>query len=747
MTEPAEVSRPQEGLLARALALQVRVNWEMAAYAALIAVAAGLRFWDLGGRAIHHDESIHGWYAWMIYRGEGYDHQPFAHGPFQFFGTALSFFLFGGASDYTLRILPASAGSALVLLTLFLRHRLGHLGALLVAAGIAFSPTLLFFSRFARNDIYMAFFTLGLIVCLWRYMDERKARYLGLSGLLLGLSFATMANAFLEAAIFIAFLDLWLAVHFCRQIAQRHHLDRVEAAATFVYLLPIAWAIVALWPFSKGLRGRLGLEQWHPAADLLVVLGTLALPQFAAAIQVPLKAFFGVDEADLARPAPFGREEWTRENVLGFFTIVVLLAATALVGLGWDRRRWLLAAAAFYIPYLLLYTSFLTDMEGYYSGQWRSLDYWLAQQDVRRGNQPWFYYLMLLPTYEFLPLLLATPALFYYAVKGALFQRFLVYWIVATHAAYMLSGEKMPWISVHTSLPVIVLGGYALGRVLAAGVARDLARRARPYAAPLLAASAGLMALALGIFGPADGPWYGLRILLILGAVVAILLLLRPLSYQRLATVSVSGVAGALLAFTLFTGVRASFQLGDRPEELFAYAQISYQASDVAQRIEEVARLSGLERDLPIVVNGFEPWEWYLRDYRRVAWLSSLGENYEPPPGAVVLLRVENEAAMQPYLDRYAPPIPFTSLIWFPEFDSYKRLPSGDRNVPELTGGFLGAIGDFVGEFVGGLFQASTWERWWDYLRHRDPGVDPDALRTRWIAYLPKEYVPTEGSR
>jgi predicted membrane-bound mannosyltransferase len=740
-SERTEASQPQEGLLARPIVIQVRLNWEIVAYAALVIAAVGLRFWDLGARAIHHDESIHGWYAWLLYRGEGYDHNPLAHGPFQFFGTALVFIL-GGASDYTLRILPAVFGSALVALPFFLRHRLGHLGAFLVAAGIAFSPSLLFFSRFARNDIYMAFYTLGLVICLWRYIDERKTLYLVLSGLLLGLSFATKENAFLEAAIFIAFLDVWLSVHFSRLIAQRHGLDRSEAVAAFVLLLPISWAIAALWPWSKGLRSRLGLDHWHPAGDLLVVLGTLALPQFAAAIQVPLEAFGGIDDGDLARPAPFGREEWTRENLLGFFTIITLAAATACIGLGWKGRQWLAVAAAFYVPFLLLYTNFLTDMDGYYSGQWGSLDYWLGQQDVRRGNQPWFYYLTLLPSYEFLPLILAAPALFFYAVKGNRFERFLVYWVAATHLAYMLAGEKMPWISVHTSLPVMVLGGYALGRLLAANAARDLARSAWPHAVPLLAGAMGLTALALGVFGPEDGPWYSVRIVLILGAVVAILWLLWPLTSQRLVTVAASALVGALVAFTLFTGVRAAFQLGDDPRELFVYAQSSYQVSDVAEHIDDAARVSGLGHDLPVVVNGFEPWEWYLRDFRRVIYLSNIDEGYEPPAGAVVLLRAENEAAMQPFLDRYAPPIPYTSLIWFPEFDSYKTLSTGDRNVPELTGGFLGDLGDFVGDFAGGLSRASTWERWWDYLRHRDPGVDTGALNTQWLAYLPKQGVP-----
>src|SRR5262245_15722728 len=46
--------------------------WEVAAYVALLVSAAILRFYDLGARAIHHDESLHAFYAWQF--SNGLDH-------------------------------------------------------------------------------------------------------------------------------------------------------------------------------------------------------------------------------------------------------------------------------------------------------------------------------------------------------------------------------------------------------------------------------------------------------------------------------------------------------------------------------------------------------------------------------------------------------------------------------------------------------------------------------------------------
>ena len=93
------------------------------------------------------------------------------HGPFQMEATAGLFFLFGD-DDYTARLLYAIAGTALVLMPLLFRSRLGDWGALFTSLFLAFSPAMLYYSRFARNDILMAVWALGIVIAMWRYLDE-----------------------------------------------------------------------------------------------------------------------------------------------------------------------------------------------------------------------------------------------------------------------------------------------------------------------------------------------------------------------------------------------------------------------------------------------------------------------------------------------------------------------------------------------------------------------------------------------
>ena len=153
--------------------LSSRHPWYVALYMVVAIAAAAMRFWELGVRAFHHDESLHAFYSWNLYAGEGYIHNPMMHGPFQMEATAGLFFLFGD-TDYTARLLYAIAGTALVLMPILFRSRLGDWGALFTSMMLAFSPAMLYYSRFARNDILMAVWALAIVIAMWRYLGRGR---------------------------------------------------------------------------------------------------------------------------------------------------------------------------------------------------------------------------------------------------------------------------------------------------------------------------------------------------------------------------------------------------------------------------------------------------------------------------------------------------------------------------------------------------------------------------------------------
>jgi len=159
------------------------------------------RFWDLGTRAMHHDESMHAKYAWDTYRGNFYKYNPLLHGPFQFIAVAAAFWLFG-ATEATARAVPAAFGVALVLLVFSWRRQLGTLGLLFTIAFITFSPSFTYFSRFLREDSYVVTWTMLFAVGLVNYIASHRRAWLYIAAAGAAFAFATKETTYITLFIF-----------------------------------------------------------------------------------------------------------------------------------------------------------------------------------------------------------------------------------------------------------------------------------------------------------------------------------------------------------------------------------------------------------------------------------------------------------------------------------------------------------------------------------------------------------------
>jgi uncharacterized protein (TIGR03663 family) len=174
---------------------------EIAAYGLLVIVALALRLIELGERPFHHDESQDAYFSWVFFRSGDYEYQPILHGPLRFYLTAASYLVLG-ASDFSARLAPALMGATMVALPFGLRHQLGRVACFAAAALLAVGPTYLYFSRFAREDIYIACITLALLVVVFRFLDAPRRHHPALIGALLAASFATKESTFIT--VFVA---------------------------------------------------------------------------------------------------------------------------------------------------------------------------------------------------------------------------------------------------------------------------------------------------------------------------------------------------------------------------------------------------------------------------------------------------------------------------------------------------------------------------------------------------------------
>ncbi|TKJ30521.1 MAG: hypothetical protein CEE40_04800 [Chloroflexi bacterium B3_Chlor] len=640
-------------ILDRPLLAKITLNWELICWLTIILVTLATRFWDLGSRAQHHDESMHSFYSWELFRGRGFIHNPLLHGPFLYHANAVIYFLFG-ASDYTSRVAPALFGFGIVIAPYFLRKWLGRYGALAAAAMFAISPGFLYFSRFIRMDIFAAGFEILMFIAIIKYLDERKDLYLYLLAAALSLAFSTKEISYITTFIFGTFL-----------------------------------VIVLVWEWLRDRKFPPDLASF----DLVILIGSLCAPLYFTTLVI--KAIGLWDPLDYTN---YGQHD-----------LLVLLLVTgvfAALGLWWNWRRWVTAAGIFWAIYVLLHTTLLTSMGGLLTGPIGSLGYWLAQQGVKRGGQPWFYYLILIPVYEFLPFLLGLMGMGYLSFTTARRKReeeprkavwpknilwvFLSYWFLVAFVIYSWAGEKMPWLVVHLTLPIILLAARFIGDVLERANWQELRQRRAHYLL-VLVPTAGLVVLgflsaSLGLSGilsrglPAAGFNLGelntlvrwLVTLLLSGVFIYLTFLIaRRLRVTSIARMLLFAAVLVLTVFTIRYAWIANYIHGDIAEDMLVYTQTT---PDVTMVMEEIERLSERlvgGKEMRVAFDEFTSWPfwWYLRDYPNKIFFGK--EPMGPLDAPVVLVGLDNESAVRPYLTNYVRR-QYRLRWWFPE--DYRQL-------------------------------------------------------------------------
>ena len=636
----------------------------------LIALALGTRLWDVGGRTLHYDELLHAWYAWLFSEGSGYSHTPVTHGPFLFHAAAATFFVFG-ADDVTVRLLPALFGVALIALPLLLRRELGPTGAVATALLLLVSPSVLYFGRFVRNDIYMAVWALLLVAIMWRYLDRPRVWLLFAWIGTWAFAFTTKETSYFLALI-LGFALFWMsAPYYWRWVRGRAKLSALPPAG--VLFLVLVSVTAPLWAPLAGLVQDL--------AGIVLVNADPNNPSVVAGESVRAAAETG---------APVGGALF-----IAVFLVVGLALLGMLAGLAWNQRLWPLLAALFVAIWLPLYTSIFTNGQGFFTGLWGSLGYWMAQQPVERAGQPWYYYFLGLAGYEFLVLVPAVVGGAYLLWRGSDFDRFAIYWAATTLFASTYAGEKMPWLLVGVVLPMAVLAGRAIGSVAEVvrksafggtdtGAAAGGWQGWRPIPSRLVAAYgtgfalAGLLAYEVLRVARDDdfrgaAPFW-LALVAIAGFGWLVVWLARRVPFKAMAASLALGALTVLLAFTGVASARASFSYAgfERPSELLVYSQTGEETTYAAQCIDHVAEASGLGHQNLRVLAGESDnfawqWRWYLRDYPNLQF-RSLDRNplTEPPKVDVVVISRSVRANVEPMLDGFTQVGELSHLWWFP---------------------------------------------------------------------------------
>ena len=797
-----DTKRMEQTILDKPLSNFIKLDWEKTLYLIIIVLTLATRMWGLGDRVQSHDESIHTKYSWNLYAGHGFQHNPLMHGPFLFEATAFSYFLFGD-SDFSARVPVALMGVALVAFPYLLRRWLGRSGALVASFFLLISPSIAYYSRYIRHDIPVILFSLIVIYAIFSYLRDGREHWLYLMAAGVSLMFAAKEVAFIYNAIFGFFLVILFAVQafqrdWPNEEWRRVFLFALALAAVGLLILGVGLSLTpveppleevaseavpeagpssvvvytgAVWAGLAVLGALLSLlfGTWrdlreYRAFDLIVLLGTLCLP-FLSPVLILLAGTVGefvVGGSPAAEAAPFWANlatldplQYTPPHIWYSAVILVfVLAISVVVGIAWNWRRWSIAAAIHYAIFVILFTTVFTNGTGIASGLVGSLGYWLAQQEVERGGQPPYYYLIMVAFYEYLPFLLTIIASIYVAVRYAIhnsqsairrsqFIFFLLWWTVLAWVGYSYAGEKMPWLTVHLALPMILLSGWLIGRLIEGVSWRQvLERRAWLMA---LVAPPFFVALVTFIGAASARPFQGYELAQLeitgkfLGGLAGVLACGAGLGYLayrsgfRLAARVLLIVALLLpVLVTIRTAYRFCYVNYDYPNEFLVYAHAAPAVHDTMQQIDELSRRTVGGSNLIQVSYGSDGstlWYWQLRDYPNATFY---GENpsRELLEAPVVIAGRSNWDAVAPYMGNDYVVNTYTYLWW--PMEDYRNI---------TWSGITKVITDTQA-------RSALWDIWYDrdYRRYdeltgKTHTLDQWPLRSDYRLYIRRDVV------
>ncbi len=504
---------------------------------------------------------------------------------------------------------------------------------------------------------------------------------------------------------------------------------------------------------------------------LLIILGTFVLPQLSA---FPVRLVGWLVPTNASQVMGL-----TTTNIFQIATFLVpLFIISVVIGLLWNSRQWLINAAIFYGLFILFYTSLFTNGAGFLTGMVGSLGYWLEQQGVNRGSQPGYYYwLVQIPVYEYLPAIGTILAFIALAVKRfkppRLLQAsevptedylvedmileeegdlpgdeaggevglyvtamaaeampaeeklledsqipaadevwdhkaiepesqasrmdledeneetisaigFLVFWAITSLVAYSIAGEKMPWLTVHIALPMILSAAWYFGS-LVEGTDWSQFKKPRGWLYLVLLpvfflSLKGILSSLLGTEPPFQGQsleqlqatsTFLTSLLAIVASGASLFYLAKSWAFGQ--TVRLFGLF--LFSFLGLLTARTAFQAAyinyDNANELLVYAHSAGGVKTALEQIEEISLRTTDGYDVVVAYDNDTsyPYWWYLRNYRNARYYGA-DPTRSLRDAPLILVGANNFGKIEPVVANLYYPFEYIRL-WWPNQDYY----------------------------------------------------------------------------
>ena len=433
-------------------------------------------------------------------------------------------------------------------------------------------------------------------------------------------------------------------------------------------IVPLAFCVLFLIWISHKLNWSLLARS--SGFDLLILVGTLVLPLLAP---FPVR-FAGIDPIAYSDPYVL---------MTNYIYLVFLACLSIIFGTAWRREEWWKLAVPFFGIYFIFYTTFFTNGMGLITGMIGSLGHWLSQQSVQRGGQPVYYFAaILIPIYEFL-VAIGTMLAFGLAIRRRSFWQepetttsstrsassqnppveyqnpsskadlpdlrppllpipaIFIFISMMSLIAFTLAGEKMPWLAVHITFPMVLASGWAINEIF---------RKSKD--SPIHFVVVGLLVISLfmvihmlwGNHAPFRGKTSDelqdtMRFIFLTltasGLAYWSYRIYQTQGFKQFIRTATICLFGFLVVITGRSAYRAAYINYDYPYEFLVYAHAADAPKRVLSQIEDISRrtTNGLDIKVAYDNHGLYPYWWYLRHYpNKIVYLENPTRSLEEAP-------------------------------------------------------------------------------------------------------------------
>lgn len=419
----------------------------------ITAVAAFLRFFDLGLKPFHHDEGVNGFFLTSLFRDGMYKYDPANyHGPTLYY-ISLFFSKLFGLTTVSVRMSVAVFGVLTVILVFYLRPFIGKIGALGAGLLIALSPGMVYISRYFIHEIFFIFLALGFVLAVLLFIRNEKA--------------GPGSIAWMTLLLLVCFAPsgLMLASYLGGENSTVVWAFRVGFFIVQAVLIFFVMRMLLAWNGGRAIYMLLASAcvslMFATKETAFITLGTMLIAIPCVLIWRSIyKSEKETDELNEANDAI------TWKNFL------------AGVGEGNDRLLLIAASAAVFVyVFVVFFSSFFTFPEGV-SRAFEAYAIWTKTGTKDHTQSGFGAYLKWFVGYdgadskirtavEAVPLVLSVIGIGIAFLKNRhRVAMFAGLWAFGLFLAYSLIPYKTPWLALSFLLPMCIVGGYGLNELI-----------------------------------------------------------------------------------------------------------------------------------------------------------------------------------------------------------------------------------------------------------------------------------------